>query len=109
MEKELTAEQQAFLGKWSWGGFWLHWVWAIASRMGGWAILYLFLICIPIINIVIIFVLGISGRKTAWDDGKNWKSFAEFQERQRTLDTVALALFGLFIIFGLIALVMSFA
>ena len=48
---------------WSWGGFGLNWIWAIANKT--WIGL---LALIPCVNIFIAIWLGISGHKLAWQN-----------------------------------------
>ena len=53
---------------WSWGAFFLNWIWAIGN--GTWIGL---LALIPYVNIVMMIILGIKGREWAWKN-KKWES-----------------------------------
>lgn len=62
---------------WSWGAFFLNWIWAVSNRT------WIGLLCfIPYIGIVISFYLGFKGRELAWRN-KRWDSFEHFQRVQK--------------------------
>jgi hypothetical protein len=65
------------VARWSWGAFWLNWIWAIFNRV--WIGL---LALIPLVNIVMAFVLGFKGREWAWKSGR-WQSVEHFEQVQR--------------------------
>ncbi|MNS61072.1 hypothetical protein D3C72_940880 [compost metagenome] len=62
---------------WSWGGFLLAPIWAIGNKT--WLGL---LACIPLLNLVIPIVLGLNGKKWAWQN-KRWESIEEFNRVQK--------------------------
>ena len=63
---------------WGWGPFFLTWIWGIFN--GVWISL---IVLIPIgpIGIIMAIVLGINGRKWAWQK-KKWASVEQFNETQ---------------------------
>jgi len=63
--------------KWSWGAFWLNWVWGINNRT--YIALLMFL---PLVNIVMMFVLGAKGNQWAWQN-KEWKDIEHFKRIQK--------------------------
>jgi hypothetical protein len=62
---------------WSWGAFFLSWIWAIGNKT--WIGL---LALIPYVGIVMAFVLGIKGRQWAWEN-KQWESLDHFLHVQK--------------------------
>ncbi|MDR0528548.1 MAG: pilin [Zoogloeaceae bacterium] len=62
---------------WSWGAFWLTWIWGLSHRV--WSSLLVF---IPFFGFVMWFVLGFKGREWAWEKGR-WESVEDFNESQR--------------------------
>jgi hypothetical protein len=65
---------------WSWGAFWLNWVWAIGNKT--WIGLLAF---VPLVNLVMPFVLGFKGREWAWR-ARRWNSVEHFHQVQRRWD-----------------------
>lgn len=74
---------------WSWGAFFLNWIWAIGNRT--WIGL---LALIPYVGFVMSIILGIYGRKWAWQN-KRWESVEHFQAVQRKW-----SFWGVFIVVG---------
>ena len=62
---------------WSWGAFWLNWIWAIGNKT--WIGL---LALLPVLNLVMPFVLGAKGREWAWKND-TWDSVEHFNKVQR--------------------------
>ncbi|WP_182988219.1 pilin [Massilia sp. Se16.2.3] len=76
------------VARWSWGGFVFSWIWAVCN--GNWiGLLALF----PGIGFVMRIVLGVNGRKWAWQN-RRWDSVAHFNRVQRRWSIAALV-FGL--------------
>jgi hypothetical protein len=73
---------------WSWGGFWLSWIWGIGNNV--WIAL-LALVPVPFLAIIMMFVLGAKGREWAWQN-KHWDSVAAFNQTQKTWGMVGLIL-----------------
>jgi hypothetical protein len=93
----LTAEQEIFIKKWSWGAFFLQFIWAFGSRLYVQAMLMLIASIFPIVNLGVAIYFGIKGRQAVWKEAE-WESFDLFQRRQKLLDKIG---FWVFII-GLI-------
>jgi hypothetical protein len=72
-----TAEVPAEIDKWNWGAFLLNWIWGLGNET-----LIALLMFVPLVNIVMIFVLGAKGSAWAWRNRK-WASVEEFQRVQR--------------------------
>ncbi|NPV46343.1 MAG: ribonuclease G [Armatimonadetes bacterium] len=72
---------------WSWGGFGLNWIWAIANKT--WIGL---LALIPCVNIFIAIWLGISGHKLAWQN-RRFDSLQQFQETMKAWNLWGLIIF----------------
>ena len=62
---------------WSWGAFWLSWIWAIFNKT--WIGL---LALIPLVNLVMMVILGLKGREWAWRN-KAWPSVEHFNRVQK--------------------------
>lgn len=62
---------------WSWGAFWLSWIWAIFNKT--WIGL---LALIPLVNLVMMVILGLKGREWAWRN-KAWSSVDHFNLVQK--------------------------
>ncbi len=60
-----SEEVPAEIKKWNWGAFFLSWIWGIGNQV--WISL---LGLIPIVNIVMIFVLGAKGNEWAVESQK---------------------------------------
>ena|SRR3989344_5145661 len=84
---------------WNWGAFGFSWLWGIFN--GTWIAL---LALIPLVNIVMIFVLGAKGNEWAWRN-KHWESVLHFRQVQRQWSIAFLICLLLFFILplGLIA------
>lgn len=89
--QEVTS-QKAFINKWSWGGFFLPFVWALGSKLYGRGVLYFIGMFVPIVNLIMMVVVGKGGRKKAWQSGK-WEDLDAFKDRQKILDIVGIAVF----------------
>lgn len=88
------------LNRWSWGAFFLNWIWGIAHN--SYIALLMF---VPFVNIIMIFVLGAKGSKWAWKNGL-WASEKQFQKSQRKWAIAGLCAWA-FILFMLAALTYS--
>ena len=62
---------------WNWGAFLLNWIWGLGNST------YISLLCwIPVVNIVMMFVLGAKGNEWAWRNN-DWRDEAHFKKTQR--------------------------
>jgi ABC-type Fe3+ transport system permease subunit len=74
--------------KWNWGAFLMSWIWGLGNRT------YIALLClIPVVNLVMIFVLGANGSKWAWKNGK-WESTETFNRIQGLWTSFGLGLWA---------------
>ena len=65
------------LNKWNWGAFLLNWIWGIGNRT------YIALLMfVPVVNLVILFMLGFSGSRWAWKN-QFWRDEEHFKSTQR--------------------------
>lgn len=62
---------------WSWGAFFLNWIWAIGNRT--WVGL---LALVPYLGFIVMIVLGVKGREWAWQNTR-WDSIEHFNRVQR--------------------------
>ncbi|WP_172380937.1 cytochrome c oxidase assembly factor Coa1 family protein [Vibrio sp. Vb339] len=62
---------------WSWGAFLLNWIWGVGN--GTYIALLMF---IPLVNIVMIFVLGFKGNEWAWRN-RLWRDVDHFKSTQK--------------------------
>lgn len=79
---------------WSWGAFFLTWIWAIGNHV--WIGL---LALIPIVNIFMMFYLAACGRRLAWE-AKSWRNAEEFIENQKNWSFWGVALATGMIVIG---------
>lgn len=73
---------------WSWGAFFLTWIWGIGNSV--WIAL-IALVPVPMIGLIMSIVLGIKGREWAWQ-AKRWDSVEQFNKTQKTWGMVGLVL-----------------
>jgi hypothetical protein len=98
-ESVLPAE----LKGWSWGAFVLSWIWGIGNKT--WIA---FLVFIPLVNIIMVFILGARGHQWAWQN-KEWDSVEHFRKTQRTWNRWGVALFIIGIVVGVIYAIIAVA
>ena len=74
--------------RWNWGAFLLNWIWGIGNDT------YIALLAfIPLVNVVMIFVLGAKGSEWAWRN-RRWRDVAHFKRVQRNWAIAGVAFFG---------------
>lgn len=71
------AEIPAELDRWNWGAFFLNWIWGIGNST-----FIALLVLIPIVNLIMIFVLGARGSRWAWQN-RAWRDAEHFRKTQR--------------------------
>ncbi|MFD1433632.1 ribonuclease G [Kroppenstedtia eburnea] len=96
-----AEEVPAEIKKWNWGAFFLSWIWGIGNQV--WIAL---LGLVPVVNIVMIFVLGAKGSEWAWK-AKNWESVDHFKRVQRLWAIWGTVLFFIGIVVGVLFVVFS--
>ncbi|MFA6322029.1 MAG: hypothetical protein WCX71_00960 [Candidatus Buchananbacteria bacterium] len=74
---------------WNWGAAGLHWIWGVWH--GVWISL---LVLIPLVNIVMIIILGIKGNEWAWRSQK-WESVEKFKAAQNKWKPWGIVFFSL--------------
>ncbi|GGY78560.1 hypothetical protein GCM10011613_24060 [Cellvibrio zantedeschiae] len=75
---------------WNWGAFFLNWIWGIGNNT------YIaFLMFIPFVNFIMIFILGAKGNEWAWQN-KKWKDVNHFKSVQRKWLLASLGIIGVF-------------
>ena len=72
-----TAAVPAEVDRWNWGAFLLTWIWGIGNNT-----LIALLMFVPLVNIVMLFMLGARGSSWAWRN-KRWESVEQFKAVQR--------------------------
>lgn len=78
------AEIPRELDRWSWGAFFLNWIWGLGNNT------YIALLMfVPLVNVIMIFILGARGNAWAWRN-KAWRDVDHFKRVQK-----AWALWGL--------------
>ncbi|NWF51304.1 MAG: zinc ribbon domain-containing protein [Ignavibacteriaceae bacterium] len=89
------------LSGWNWGAFFLTWIWGIGNNT--WIAL---LSLIPLVNIVMIFILGAKGNEWAWQN-KRWDSVDHFKHVQKLWGIWGAVIFFASIIFALMIIVLA--
>ncbi len=95
------------LNKWSWGGFFFGWLWAVFN-----GIYWPLIVFIPFIgwiaSIVISIILGINGNRMAWEK-KTWQGVDHFEKAQKSWAKAALIVFLVSILSGVLIFVFAAA
>jgi len=95
----------AAVKRWNWGAFLLSWIWGLGNKT------YIALLSlIPVVNLVMIFVLGAKGSAWAWKN-KQWESAEQFTRVQGLWTAFGLGLLAGYIIaliLVVVALVVTF-
>ncbi|MGH1352281.1 MAG: cytochrome c oxidase assembly factor Coa1 family protein [Methyloligellaceae bacterium] len=89
------------LHRWNWGAFFLNWIWGIGNNT------YIALLMfVPLVNVVMLFVLGAKGNKWAWQN-VTWRDVEHFRRVQRNWAKVGFGIFvGIILFFiGMIFLI----
>ncbi|MEO9340087.1 cytochrome c oxidase assembly factor Coa1 family protein [Mesorhizobium sp. SB112] len=71
------AEIPQELDRWNWGAFFLNWIWGIGNST-----FIALLAFIPIVNIIVMIVLGLRGSRWAWQN-RYWRDAEHFRKTQR--------------------------
>ncbi len=83
---------------WNWGAFLLNWIWGIGNST-----FIALLMFVPLVNFVMIFVLGAKGNEWAWKN-RTWRDVEHFKSTQKKWRNVGLIL--IFVIFPLLLIPM---
>ncbi len=89
----ISATLPGEIDRWNWGAFFLHWLWGIGNNT-----FIAFLMFIPFLNVIMMFVLGAKGSSWAWRN-KKWESVEQFKAVQRKWAISGLIVHIVFIIF----------
>ncbi len=81
---------------WNWGGFFIGLIWG--PRFGIWRSLILL---IPLVNLVYIFALGLSGNELAWQNNK-WRSVKEFKKVMKSWNITGVSIWVLLILLKIV-------
>lgn len=85
------------LNGWNWGAFLLNWIWGIGNST-----FIALLMFVPLVNFVMLFVLGAKGNQWAWQN-RTWRDVDHFKQTQKKW-----AISGLILVFiGLPILIVS--
>ena len=80
------AEIPPELDRWNWGAFFLNWIWGIGNST-----FIALLALVPLVNLVMIFVLGARGSRWAWRN-RAWRDAEQFRRTQRNWAIAGLAI-----------------
>ncbi|MGO9597956.1 MAG: cytochrome c oxidase assembly factor Coa1 family protein [Isosphaeraceae bacterium] len=75
--KGKLASVPAEIDRWNWGAFLLNWIWGIGNDT-----FIALLMFVPLVNLVMMFILGAKGSSWAWRN-KKWESIEQFKVVQR--------------------------
>ncbi len=82
------------LDRWNWGAFFLNWIWGIGNST------YIALLMfVPLVNIVMVFVLGARGSRWAWRNHV-WQDEAHFIRTQRNWARAGVIVLAGFLVLG---------
>jgi len=71
------AQVPAEIDRWNWGAFLLNWIWGLGNET------YIALLMfVPLVNVVMVFMLGAKGSAWAWRN-RRWQDVAQFRRVQR--------------------------
>lgn len=101
----LSAEESAFVHRWSWGGFILNFVYFLANNVYSKAGLYFAGGFVPGLNLFLLFKCGLKAREIVWQNG-SWPDFATYRRRQHTLDIIAVVLLLITIVLAVLSAVL---
>lgn len=88
---------------WNWGAFFLSWIWGIGNNT-----MIAFLTFIPLVNIVMIFVLGAKGNEWAWQN-KRWQNIQHFKRVQRLWAIWGVIIFAVGMAFSILVIAAAIA
>jgi len=94
---ELKESDQKWLDKFSVGGLMLGFIYLISVRAYSKLLWILLLSFIPVLNMAIAIIIGLKGRRWAWESGK-WSNLDELKIRQGFMDGLGIVLIVLVIL-----------
>lgn len=81
---------------WNWGAFLMNWIWGIGNST-----FIALLMFVPLVNFVMLFVLGAKGNEWAWKN-RTWRDVDHFKSTQKKWRNAGLIIFFVLIPFMLI-------
>ena len=97
-----AAVVPAEIDRWNWGAFLLNWIWGIGNNT-----LIALLAFVPVVNIVMVFILGVKGSAWAWQN-KRWDSVEHFKAVQLSWTRWGLGLMvGSIVLFALLGFLLA--
>jgi hypothetical protein len=86
------------LDKWNWGAFLLNWIWGLGNST-----FIALLMFVPLVNLVMVFLLGAKGSKWAWKN-RIWADEEHFVRTQRNWARAGFVVFiaGILLVVGLV-------
>lgn len=97
-EKEMLESVPKEIDNWNWGAFFLNGFWGIGNKT------YIALLAfIPVLNIIMMVILGAKGNRMAWHN-KEWESVEHFKSVQDKWNKAGMAAFVLYFILFLLEL-----
>jgi len=85
MGKKSTVPEE--IKGWNWGAFLLNWIWGIGNST-----FISLLMFVPVINIIMIFILGMKGNEWAWRN-RIWRDVEHFKSTQKKWRNAGVILF----------------
>lgn len=91
-KQDVTDSVPTEIDQWNWGAFFLNGIWGLGNKT------YIALLAfVPVVNVVMMFILGFKGNKMAWMN-KEWESVEHFKRVQRYWNIAGMIAFGLYIV-----------
>lgn len=77
---------------WNWGAFFLNAIWGIGNRT-----FFALFALVPVVNIIVMIVLGFKGNKWAWQN-RSWDSVEHFKEVQQKWTIAGYIAFAIYMV-----------
>lgn len=74
---EVALNFKLEIDRWNWGAYFLTWIWGLGNR-----VYIALLVFIPVVNLIILVLLGLKGNKWAWR-ARTWEGLERFKRSQR--------------------------
>ena len=90
--QDITSSIPPGVEGWNWGAFFLNGIWGIGNKT------YIALLAfVPILNVFMMFFLGLKGNRLAWKN-KEWESVEHFKSAQRKWNVAGLIALAIYLI-----------
>lgn len=90
------------IDRWNWGAFLLNWIWGVGNNT-----FIALLMFVPLVNVVMLFMLGAKGNAWAWRN-KRWESIEQFKRVQRKWAFWGVVVYIIIAIFALGSIALTF-